>query len=283
MFWMDRSKDQGKDQGDDVPSPQGLPPEVIVSPDTRRAGRIPPGQSRTRKWPVLDASGPPEIDLAAWRFRISGLVGKEVSWDWEEFLNLPRVRVFSDFHCVTRWSRLGNLWEGVSTRELIGLAGGARPEAHYVTAYGYDRGWTTNLPLEDFLAEDALVAILHDGESIATEHGGPARLIVPQLYAWKSAKWVAGVELTGAGPARFLGEERISHARRPLEAGKVWIGKGGGYSSKSPICSLAAGLAFRLLNGLPITPSTATDRSAVRGTKIRWLLLEGSGGITVKP
>jgi DMSO/TMAO reductase YedYZ molybdopterin-dependent catalytic subunit len=191
MFWKNRSRDQG----DDVPSPQGLPPEVIVSPDTRRATRIPPGQSRTRKWPVLDASGPPEIDLAAWRFRISGLVDKEVSWGWGEFLNLPRVRVFSDFHCVTRWSRLGNLWEGVSTRELIGLAGGARPEAHFVTAYGYDRGWTTNVPLGDFLAEDALVAILHDSESIPTEHGGPARLIVPQLYAWKSAKWVAGVEL----------------------------------------------------------------------------------------
>ena len=191
MFWMDRSKTQG----DDIPSPEGLPPEVIVSPDTRRASRIPPGQSRTRKWPVLDASGPPAVDLAAWRFQISGLVGKEVSFSWQEFLALPRAKVFADFHCVTRWSRLGNLWEGVSTRELVARAGGSRPEAHFVTVYGHDRGWTTNLPLDHFLAEDALVAILHDGESISAEHGGPARLIVPQLYAWKSAKWVAGVEL----------------------------------------------------------------------------------------
>src|SRR5476651_557117 len=108
----------------------------------------------------------------------------------------PRVKVSADFHCVTRWSRLGNLWEGVTTRELVQRAGGAKPEARFVTVHGYDRGWTTNLPLEDFLAEDALVAFLHDGDAISGEHGGPARLIVPRLYAWKSAKWVAGVELT---------------------------------------------------------------------------------------
>jgi DMSO/TMAO reductase YedYZ molybdopterin-dependent catalytic subunit len=191
MFGMDRTKTQG----DEPPSPEELPADVIVSADTRRPQRLPPGQSRTRKWPILDASGAPGVDLSTWRFKISGLVGKEVEWDWKEFLALPRVKVFADFHCVTRWSRLGNLWEGVSTRELIRLAGGGRPEAHYAMAYGYDRGWSTNLPIEDFLAEDALVAILHDGESISTEHGGPARLMVPKLYAWKSAKWVAGVEL----------------------------------------------------------------------------------------
>jgi DMSO/TMAO reductase YedYZ molybdopterin-dependent catalytic subunit len=187
--------DQTKTQGDAIPSPGGLPAGVIVSPDARRPNRIPPGQSRTKKWPVLDASGPPAIDLAAWQFRVGGLVGAEITWSQAEFAGLPQVRVFSDFHCVTRWSRLGNLWEGVSTRELIARSGGAKPEARYVTVYGYDRGWTTNLPLDRFLAEDALVAFLHDGEAISTEHGGPARLIVPQLYAWKSAKWVAGVEL----------------------------------------------------------------------------------------
>lgn len=191
MFGMDRTKTQG----DEPPSPEALPADIIISADTRRPERLPPSQSRTRKWPILDASGAPDIDLSTWRFKISGLVGKEVTWDWKEFLALPRVKVFADFHCVTRWSRLGNLWEGVSTRELIRLAGGGQPQAHYAMAYGYDRGWSTNLPIEDFLAEDALVAILHDGESISTEHGGPARLIVPKLYAWKSAKWVAGVEL----------------------------------------------------------------------------------------
>jgi len=187
--------EQDKTQGQDAPAPEGLPADVVISPDTRRARRVPPGQSRTRKWPVLDASGPPSIDLAKWRFRVRGLVGKGAEWSWEEFEQLPRTRVFADFHCVTRWSRLGNLWEGVPARELVRLAGGAAPEARFVVAYGYDRGWTTNLPLEHFLAEDALVATLHDGAPISAEHGGPARLIVPRLYAWKSAKWVAGVEL----------------------------------------------------------------------------------------
>lgn len=191
MFGMDRTKNQR----DSIPTPEGLPDDTIISPDTRRAERLPPRQSRTKKWPVLDASGAPAIGISAWRFQIAGLVGKEVEWNWDEFVKLPRLRVFADFHCVTRWSRLGNLWEGVATRELLRLAGGARPEARFVMVYGYDRGWTTNLPLEDFLAEDALVAIRHDGEAISTEHGGPARLIVPRLYAWKSAKWVARVEL----------------------------------------------------------------------------------------
>jgi len=196
MFGMGRTKNQQDNQGDAIPSPLQIPSDVIVSPDTRRSARTPPGQSRTRKWPVLDASGPPAIDLAAWRFRFGGLVEKPVEWDWREFQLLPRAKVFSDFHCVTRWSRLGNLWEGVTTRQLVQLAGGAKPEAHFATVRGYDRGWTTNLPLEDFLAEDALVAFLHDGEAISIEHGGPARLVVPRLYAWKSAKWVAGVDLT---------------------------------------------------------------------------------------
>src|SRR5436309_15027578 len=163
MFGMDRSKNQP----DAVPAAEQLPPEVIVSPDARRHERIPPGQSRTRKWPVLDASGPPAIDLDRWRFRVGGLTGSAVEWDWKEFLSLPRVKVFADFHCVTRWSRLGNLWEGVSTRELMRVAGDARPEARFALVHGYDRGWTTNLPIEDLLAEDSLVAILHDGESIS--------------------------------------------------------------------------------------------------------------------
>jgi DMSO/TMAO reductase YedYZ molybdopterin-dependent catalytic subunit len=181
-------------QGDSIPAPDGLPSDVIISPDTYRAERIPPGQSRTKKWPVLDASGPPRIDVSRWKLRLTGLTEHEISWTFEEFQKLPRIRVFADFHCVTRWSRLGNIWEGVSTRELVARAGGVKPECRFVLACGYDYGWTTNLPIDEFLAEDAVVATHHDGEPINLEHGGPARLIVPRLYAWKSAKWLSGLE-----------------------------------------------------------------------------------------
>jgi DMSO/TMAO reductase YedYZ molybdopterin-dependent catalytic subunit len=188
-------KSDSKQQGVALAGPEGLAGDTIVSPDTHREARLPPGQSRTRKWPVLDASGPPDIDIGRWLLRVGGLVARPVEWSWDEFAALPRVGVFADFHCVTRWSRLGNLWEGVQTSDLLERAGGALPGARFVLAYGYDRGWTTNLPLEHFLAGDCLVAVSHDGEPLAPEHGGPARLVVPQLYAWKSAKWLAGIEL----------------------------------------------------------------------------------------
>jgi DMSO/TMAO reductase YedYZ molybdopterin-dependent catalytic subunit len=198
-FWMDKEKEQGEK----IPAPAEAPEGAVISPDTYRAERIPPGQSRTRKWPVLDASGPPRVDLSTWKLRVFGRLGQAVEWNWKEFLELPRVKVFADFHCVTRWSRLGNVWEGVSTRELINRAGGLMPGAEFVLAHGYDSGFTTNLPVADFLAEDALVAITHDGQPISTDHGGPARLIVPQLYAWKSAKWVSGLELLDHDDAGF--------------------------------------------------------------------------------
>lgn len=199
MFGSEDAKTQDKQ----IPLPGDAPDGVIVSPDTHRENRVPPGQSRTLKWPVLDAFGPVRIDTAAWKLSISGLVRAPVEFTWEEFNALPRVKVFADFHCVTRWSRLGNVWEGVSVRELIKRAGGSKPEARYVVAHGYDGGWTTNLPLKHFLAEDALVATHHDGEPLSVEHGAPARLIVPQLYAWKSAKWLGALELVAEDKAGF--------------------------------------------------------------------------------
>jgi len=183
-----------KYQGGDVPRPEHQPEGVIVSLDTRRAERVPPGQSRTRKWPVLDAFGTPQIPEGTWRLQVFGLVEKPLLFTLKEFQALPRVKVFADFHCVTRWSRLGNVWEGVSTRELLGWAG-VKPKAKFVVCHGYDNDWTTTLPLADFLAEDALLADLHDGQPIPAEHGGPVRGMVPQLYAWKSAKWIRGIEL----------------------------------------------------------------------------------------
>ncbi len=113
----------------------------------------------------------------------------------DDFQQLPRVRVFSDFHCVTRWSRLGNVWEGVSAQRVLELAG-AKADARFVILHAYDGGWSTNLPLEVFAGEDVLLADTHDGQAISADHGGPVRAVVPKLYAWKSAKWVCGIELS---------------------------------------------------------------------------------------
>lgn len=172
-------------------------PGVIISPDTLRSERIPPGQSRTRKWPILHASIVPDVPTEKWRLKIFGLVEREVNLSWDDFQALPRCKVFADFHCVTRWSRLSNVWEGVATKTLLELAG-VKPEAKYVLCHAYDNGWTTNLPLADFRADDALLADKHDGMAINADHGGPIRGMVPRLYAWKSAKWIRGIELTAS-------------------------------------------------------------------------------------
>jgi DMSO/TMAO reductase YedYZ molybdopterin-dependent catalytic subunit len=185
--------------------------EIIISPDTRRDSRIPPGQSRTKKWPVLDAHGTPEIDLATWSFEVDGLVEHAQQWSLDEFMQLPAVRVYADFHCVTRWSRLDNVWGGVPTREVARIVG-IKPEARFVVAQAYDDGWTTNVPIEYFLKEDSLFAWSHDGAPIPPEHGGPVRLIIPQLYAWKSAKWVKGVRFLAQDQAGFW-EEGGYHMR----------------------------------------------------------------------
>jgi DMSO/TMAO reductase YedYZ molybdopterin-dependent catalytic subunit len=180
------------------PSPKDVAPGVIISPDTLRANRLPPMQAQARTWPVLHYWGVPAIDLAQWRLELFGLITKPLSLTWPEFQALPRVKVFADFHCVTRWSQLGNLWEGVSVHELLKQGGGLRADAQFVIAHGYDAGYTTNLPLADFLGEDVLVADRHDGEPLTPEHGGPLRLVVPRLYAWKSAKWLRGLEFVAA-------------------------------------------------------------------------------------
>jgi DMSO/TMAO reductase YedYZ molybdopterin-dependent catalytic subunit len=189
------TNDDPKYQSGDAAMPEDQPSSVIISPDTRRTQRVPPGQARTRKWPVLHYGSVPHVPLSQWRLEIGGLVARPLSFTWDEFRALPRVKVFADFHCVTRWSRLGNVWEGVSTREILSRAG-VRPNAQFALPLGYDDGWTTNLPLEHFLSEDALFADTHDGEPLSADHGGPVRLIVPQLYAWKSAKWVKAVEFS---------------------------------------------------------------------------------------
>ncbi|QDU09577.1 sulfite oxidase-like oxidoreductase [Gimesia aquarii] len=190
---MYNGPDSEKYQVGNPPAPPADNSEMIISPDTYRENRIPAGQTRTRKWPILHATDVPKINLDTWKLEISGLVNNPLSFNWIEFQQLPRTQVFADFHCVTRWSRLGNLWEGVSAKEIMQRAG-VQPEAHYVIATGYDDGWTTNLPLKDFQSEDVLLCDKHDDEPLDPDHGGPLRLIIPLLYAWKSAKWITKIE-----------------------------------------------------------------------------------------
>jgi DMSO/TMAO reductase YedYZ molybdopterin-dependent catalytic subunit len=181
-------------------------PPIVVSPDTLRENRLPPGQSRTVKWPVLDAGGPPQLSSLQWSLSVLGLVKRPMQWTWSEFQGLPRTKVLADFHCVTRWSQLDNLWEGVATREIEKLVE-ISPEARFVLVHGYDNDWTTNMPLEAFLAEDALLADKRNGEPISIEHGGPLRLIIPRLYAWKSAKWIRAIGFLREDEAGFWERE----------------------------------------------------------------------------
>ena len=176
-------------------------PPLVVSPDTGRAQRVPPGQVQTRKWPVLHAGPTPAFDRAHWTFHVFGLVEKPWQCTYDEFLALPRVQVRADMHCVTRWSKLDNLWEGVSTREVLSHVH-VPPEARYALVH-CEHGFATNLPLADFLGDDCLFAWRHDGADLTADHGYPLRLVVPRLYAWKSAKWVRAVELLAEVRAGF--------------------------------------------------------------------------------
>ena len=161
--------------------------------EMRAEGRLPPGQSLTLKWPVLHQGSVPRFDPQRWDFRIFGLVEEPVKLSWQEFGRLPQTEETADFHCVTRWSRFDNHWQGVAATEVLKLAK-VKPAARYVMVHAeYD--YTANLPLADFLRPTTLFATKHDGEPLTGEHGYPLRLIVPHLYAWKSVKWVRGIEL----------------------------------------------------------------------------------------
>ena len=155
--------------------------------------RLPPGQVLTTKWPVLTYGDTPRVDLRTWSFRCFGLVEGNVSWTWEDFTALPQVEVKSDVHCVTHWSRYDNVWKGVPVGEILDRVK-LRPEAVAVMVHA-EQGYTTNLPLADLTGGEAWVAYLFGGEPLEPEHGGPARLLVPHLYFWKSAKWVRRLEL----------------------------------------------------------------------------------------
>src|SRR6266513_3140465 len=167
----------------------------------KAANRLPPGQAATLKWPVLHYGSVPKFDPATWDFKIFGLVGEPVRLTWAEFAKLPRTTTTSDFHCVTRWSRFDNHWEGVAFRDLLNLVR-LLPRAPYVLVHA-EQGYTANVPLMDLDRDGVLFATHHDGQPLPPEHGYPLRLIVPHLYGWKSVKWVRGIEFLDSDQAGF--------------------------------------------------------------------------------
>jgi DMSO/TMAO reductase YedYZ molybdopterin-dependent catalytic subunit len=177
--------------------------------------RLPPGQRLVENWPVLDLGIQPDVPKSDWRLTVTGEVENPFAWDWDEFMRQPQVDDTSDIHCVTQWSRYDNRWQGVSTRHVVDLA---RPKegVSHVILHGYD-GYTTNLELAHFTEADCLIAHTHDGEPISREHGGPARLVIPRYYFWKSAKWVKRIEFVNADRPGFW-EERGYH-----NVGDPWL------------------------------------------------------------
>jgi DMSO/TMAO reductase YedYZ molybdopterin-dependent catalytic subunit len=178
----------------------------IISPDTLRGDarqRTPPGQSLTAKWPVLHYGNIPKVDpwRADWSLRVFGQVDHPYELSYAELRALPAVDVECDIHCVTHWSRLNNVFTGVPTRLIIEKAK-PRPAAKFVMCHG-ENGFTVNLPLAEFTAEDCILAYQWQGEDLIPDHGWPLRGLVPRLYLWKSAKWLRGIELRSTDAPGF--------------------------------------------------------------------------------
>ncbi|MFZ2126155.1 MAG: sulfite oxidase-like oxidoreductase [Candidatus Microsaccharimonas sp.] len=160
-----------------------------------RPRTLPPGQTEVIQWPILSYAPTPHIPTDTWNLTIDGEVKKKITLNWDEFTKLPMTTLNTDIHCVTRWSRLGMKWEGVSLDDLIALAGGLTKDANFVIATTFE-GYTTNLPIQDVLNNQAMVALKAHDEPLTPDHGGPARLFVPHLYLWKSAKWIKQLTFT---------------------------------------------------------------------------------------
>jgi DMSO/TMAO reductase YedYZ molybdopterin-dependent catalytic subunit len=175
-------------------TPASDPPPPAARVDTRAdAERVPPGQVLTRKWPVLHYGTVPDVDTARWKFTVTGAVSSPLELTWAELASLPRQETACDIHCVTRWSRLDNVFGGVPVQALLQRAR-PLPSARFVLVHA-EEGFTTNVPLADLDRPANLLALTHDGDPLTPEHGGPVRLLIPHLYLWKSAKWVRGFEL----------------------------------------------------------------------------------------
>jgi DMSO/TMAO reductase YedYZ molybdopterin-dependent catalytic subunit len=173
----------------------GRPPQKDV------AARLPPGQYKTDDFPVLAFGPTPRVDLSTWRFTLNDGPRPLANWNWNEFQALPQTTWHGDIHCVTKWSKFDTTWQGVGIDDLFAAAGIAPPTA-YLLAQSFD-GYDTNVPVADLVGGRAMIATLFAGAPLEAEHGGPARLLVPHLYFWKSAKWVKGLRFTARDEAGF--------------------------------------------------------------------------------
>jgi DMSO/TMAO reductase YedYZ molybdopterin-dependent catalytic subunit len=182
------------------------------------SSRLPPGQYETRDFPVLSAGPTPRVDLDHWSFTVSGAVGSERSWTWTEFQALTSETVARDIHCVTKWSKFDTTWTGVPVELLFE---GAEPSGQFVVAW-CDGGYTTNVPLADLMDGKAWVAYDFGGEPLAPEHGGPARLLVPHLYFWKSAKWVRGLKVVEQDEPGFWERYGYHNYGDPWKEQRYW-------------------------------------------------------------
>ena len=186
--------------------------------DPAQEGRVPPGQHVVSDFPVLSAGPTPHTSLDEWSFQLVGAIDEPRSWTWEEFRALPAETVTKDIHCVTSWSKLDTTWEGVSVDTLLD---GVVTEAEHVVAV-CDGGYETNLPLEDVTGGKAWVAYAYAGEPLEAEHGGPARLLVPHLYFWKSAKWIRGLVLTEEDRPGFWEQNGYHNYGDPWREQRYW-------------------------------------------------------------
>jgi DMSO/TMAO reductase YedYZ molybdopterin-dependent catalytic subunit len=177
----------------DTPAASDSRPLGSGSPNRHGMPKLPEGQTITRGWPVLDLGRQPNVPLSKWELIVDGAVEEAMRFSWKDFLALPQVKDTSDFHCVTTWSKMDVQWEGVHLSTVLALAR-PQPEATDLMTHAYD-GYTTNLPLEEALKDDVLLVHGAEGKPLPVEHGGPVRVITPQLYAWKGAKWIHRIEL----------------------------------------------------------------------------------------
>ncbi len=181
--------------------------------DPAIAGRVPPGQSLTERFPVLHYGPTPKTDLTKWDLKLFGLVEEPVRWTWEEFTSLPTTTITADIHCVTRWSKLDTVWEGVSVKEVMKHVN-LKPQGKFVVAHA-EYGFTANMPLDVFLDDDVMFAYKFDGKPLELDHGWPLRLLVPKKYFWKSAKWLRGIEFTSSDVLGFWERNGYSNNADP--------------------------------------------------------------------